>query len=358
MKFRRRKRRTPEQSKPVAIQMREFFATLPERPSPTEVVERYADYYVEHPYLVEQVLNDSGRSKFSISLATSDHERQAITKRAALISDTLLLQHSDPEQFHVVRRNRFFDGGISRPHFDLPPSSITDEISINCSDVESLAEWITSSRPLLESGLAWYFPRVRSTSAVDDFAPREKVGPVDFVVKDRHIVQAVDASLSGVKGRMVKLVLEIDLPFVDAVSLRDFSDITVSEFDSYRGFRNFLRGRFLEIEDALNSDETDRILARLSVEIDDQVRAVVDQIKRADARNNLQSAGFGFGVTSAALIAVAPELFEQALTVAGLAGAGPALFDFLKQRQENRFQVADGREWYYVWQLSRKAEYR
>ena len=78
----------------------------------------------------------------------------------------------------------------------------------------------------------------------------------------------MDASgATPVKSQLVHPVLEMDLPFIEGVDLRDFSRITVDEFDSFRAFRDFMRMGFLSIDEALNGVQSQRQLAKIGLQM-------------------------------------------------------------------------------------------
>lgn len=57
-------------------------------------------------------------------------------------------------------------------------------------------------------------------------------------VEDGRIVDA--SGIEPLKSKVVRPIPRIDLPFIDGVNLREFSQITVNEFNPYSGFRDFL----------------------------------------------------------------------------------------------------------------------
>ena len=153
------------------------------------------------------------------------------------------------------------------------------------SSIRELGRWILEAEPLLKSGLAWYLPSYWYSSAPTERLPSyirdprltyEGIHPVaqptavDYLVRDRR---AIDPS--GAKptiGQLVRPILQIDLPFIEGVSLNDFSRITINEFNSYKGFRNFLRRSLLDMDEAINAEQSELELTKLGLDIEDQVR--------------------------------------------------------------------------------------
>ncbi|MEY7971546.1 hypothetical protein AB8O38_06040 [Saccharomonospora xinjiangensis] len=194
--------------------------------------------------------------RFTVALATGDtgDEFDTITKRATLISDTLLLSHTDSTQFHrlglqedhtlsrLSERDRqdLFDAtcnvdGLSFDHgrraADLSRTVKVEEkwYGMYCPDLADLGTWIQNAEPLLKAGLAWYLLCYATGYASGTVRPEHQLGMrhvrahrrypgVDHLIKDRV---AVDASGAGpLKSRLVRPVLTVDLPFVDGVGLR------------------------------------------------------------------------------------------------------------------------------------------
>lgn len=58
---------------------------------------------------------------------------------------------------------------------------------------------------------------------------------LDFLVRDGRAIEEVEGSGSGpVQSRVVRPILQMDLPFIDGVPMATASRITVEEFGSYR----------------------------------------------------------------------------------------------------------------------------
>jgi hypothetical protein len=118
----------------------------------------------------------------------------------------------------------------------------------------------------------------------------------------------------------VRPILKIDLPFVEGVSLKDFSRITVDEFDSYSGFRNFLRKQLLDMDDSLNHVQSEIALAKLSVEIGEGVRSVHSDMRKARRTAVLSATGAAIATTTATLVAVYGPALKEAMAIIGGAG--------------------------------------
>ncbi|MCX5327817.1 hypothetical protein [Streptomyces sp. NBC_00140] len=168
--------------------------------------------------------------------------------------------------------------------------------------------------------------------------------------------RAVD--LAGTKplaSRVVRPVLEIDLPFIDGLSLTDFAQVTREEFDSYRLYRDFMRSRLLELDDALEAVDSQVALERIALSIRDEVNAAAAQMSSAARSRALSRAGAVLGTTSAVLAAVRPAALQGALGIsatlaAGATGLWPTIQAFADTRPKRTHD-----KWHYVWVLQKKA---
>ncbi|GAA1932410.1 hypothetical protein GCM10009837_67690 [Streptomyces durmitorensis] len=219
-----------------------------------------------------------------------------------------------------------------------------------------------SAEPLLRKGLVWYLPSYSTVEVAHNGradpndrvrAPAVRSDAIDYLIRDKRDFDVPGADPTIVKSKVVRPVLQIDLPFIEGVSLRDFSKITTAEFDSYRAFRSFLRNRFLQMEEGLNADGTEVALALIREEIEDQVRAVTSEMQTLRRKRAWAATGAVAGTSSALLVAVNSALFEAALAALGLAGAG-SLWQYFGARAENSYRPLKSGKWYYVWLLTRE----
>jgi hypothetical protein len=70
----------------------------------------------------------------------------------------------------------------------------------------------------------------------------EQVKAIDYLIRDGRAVDASGAE--PLKSQVVRPILSIELPFIDGVSLRDFSKITIEEFGGHCAFRDFFGRAF------------------------------------------------------------------------------------------------------------------
>ncbi|WP_340458687.1 hypothetical protein [Streptomyces sp. A475] len=232
-------------------------------------------------------------------------------------------------------------------------------------DLAQVGRWLLAAEPLLRSGLAWYLPVYTQGSLgwsdTEHDQPDSIPGPLPSF-SDRSIDFMVDhgraVDLSGTKplaSRVVRPILEIDLPFIDGLSLADFAQITREEFDSYRLFRDFMRSRLLDLDDALEAVDSQVAQERIALSIRDEMSAATVQMSSAARSRALSRAGAVLGSTSAVLAAVRPAALQGALGIsATLAAGATGLWPTIQAFAEIKPKRASGK-WHYVWVLQKKA---
>jgi hypothetical protein len=309
------------------------------------------------------------RARFNVGLATDGVSFESLTKRVALVSDTLLLSHERNGRFHEVGQigaTPPTKGTVLADAYDPEAyQTLPDRIDYNnytyssygmrCPSLSALGSWLLAAEPLLKRGLAWYLPTYatsiggrRDGKNVDSGVPEDRTGLIHYLIKDGRAIEA--SGYDPVKSPVVRTVLKVDLPFVDGVGLADFSKITVEEFDSYKAFRNFLRRSLLKVDDAVNSVQSERQIYNIGLEIEDELHKVRADMRRHSRNRALANIGAGLGVTGATLSAV----YGPALLPAIIAGTTGGLWAFIQANVGNSIRLLqDGKPWYYVWSLEK-----
>jgi hypothetical protein len=154
---------------------------------------------------------------------------------------------------------------------------------------------------------------------------------------------------------MFCLVLQADLPFIDGVSMREFSKVTIGEFSSYGAFRDFLRQRLLSIDEGINAVQSEREITRIGLEIQDGIRSVGSQMAQARRRRAVGATGAVIGTVGAALVAVYGQVLAEAVAIAGASGG---IWQIIQAAAENSPRTLREDKWHYVWVLSAKASHR
>ncbi len=355
--------------------MSAFFRSLPDsaRLDPGKVALSYARYLwnpFEDKMIAQRKLI---KSPFYISLATDSvgDEFEDITKRATLVSDTLLLSHGDIGSAHQIslispvgntRDNWFLRANAGKSTIRALNEE-SDRIngieglstSIKCPDLMALGKWILDAEPLLKAGLSWYLPSYRQTRVHRfGFGSREEqLNRADMVKVVDYLIQsgrAVDASgAEPIKSQLVRPILSMDLPYIEGVDLREFGKITVEEFDSYAAFRDFLRQRLLDIDESMNAVQSERELAKLGLEIKDQARSAHADMAKAQRKTALAAVGVTVASTSAVLVAVYGPALAAAVAAVGASGS---VWGLINTAVDTPARTLREDKWYYVWMLA------
>lgn len=377
------RRRQVVQNKIVACHMKKFFRTLPgeRRRDPEVVARRYGQFLWDsvHQRLVPQKKLSGSRFYVGLSVGDSRQDFDDLTKRAVLISDTLLLSHHQIGNYHDIAESHNSDlrrptslpmgtGQVAVPRDALEEiwrrqaewdrDHSTEMYGIYCPSLDDLGRWILDAEPLLRAGLVWYLPSYaiatyRITDGVRAPFDKDKVAPVtviDYLIRDGRAVDTSGAE--PIKSQFVRPVLRIDLPFVEGVNLQDFAKITIGEFASYSAFRDFLRQRFLDMDTALNAVQSDRELLKLSLQIKDHVWSVRSEMETARRKRAVALTGAVIGSVGAILVAVYGPALAAAVAAIGASGG---VWGIIHAASENSTRPLRLDKWYYVWALAEKS---
>jgi len=138
--------------------------------------------------------------------------------------------------------------------------------------------------------------------------------------------------------------------------LRDFSDVTASEFNSYADFRTFLRKSLLELDDAVNAVQSEQALMRIAADIEQQLHSMKAQMALARRRRAVAVSGAAVGTVGAVLAAVYGPVMEDAFKLIAASSAGSGLWTIIDAATSNSPRELKENRWHYVWALSRKAQ--
>jgi hypothetical protein len=372
-----RRRRPVIQNEAVARQMRQFFRSLGES-RPDGVAKSYGAFLWDHSNEILSSSSGLSRTRFHIGLSAGREDFEQLTKRAALVSDTLLLCHDWTGAYHSVGESSRKGQEYTAPKYTIAGSdyAVAEWLGerkreqdarqvesarvygMHCPDLTELGQWLLGARDLLEAGLAWYLPSFSVVTHLagengkpylQNYHTAERVKAVDFLIQDGRAVDTSD--VRPVKSRIVRPLLHIDLPFMDGVGIKDFSKITIEEFASYSAFRDFLRLSFLEMDESLNAVQSDQEIVKLGLRIRDQVRAAHAEMERVRRKRSVAATGAVVGLVGAVLVAVYGPALAAAVAAIGAGG----LWSTMNAVAENSPRVLRENEWHYVWVLARKS---
>lgn len=297
-------------------------------------------------------------SPYYVGLSSDVGSFTHVTKRVTLVTDTMLLSDHGVGTVHQL--------GIHEATFSQsPPTNVVQRFGMVTADLVELGQWLLDAEPLLRNGLVWYGPVFvtgeqtgvvgggrwsdSDVPALPSFSDRS----IDFLVEHGR---AVDLSRTKpLASRVVRPILEIDLPFIEGLSLGDFAQVTSEEFDSYRKYRDFMRSRLLELDDALEAVDSQVALERVALSIRDEMNAATAELSSAARSRALSRSGAVLGTTSAVLAAVRPEALQGALALSATIAAGAAgLWQTIQAFADIKPKRTRGK-WHYVWVLQKKA---
>ncbi|MFE7432908.1 hypothetical protein ACFU78_07885 [Streptomyces tendae] len=304
-------------------------------------------------------------SPYYVGLSSDLGSFTHVTKRVPLVTDTMLLSDHGVGPVHDLG-TLFTPGPAFDPQNSLSPTSgvgdSTQRYGMVTRDLVELGQWLLEAEPLLRAGLVWYGPVFYEGSVHQQTGLRRR-DPADLPsFSDRSIDFLVDhgraVDLSGTKPiacRVVRPILEIDLPFIDGLTLTDFAQVTSEEFDSYRQFRDFMRSRLLELDDALEAVDSQVALERVALSIRDELNAATAEMETAARSRVLNRSGAVLGTTSAILAAVRPDALQGALAASATIAAGATgLWPTIQAFADHKPKHASGR-WHYVWVLQKRS---
>lgn len=311
-------------------------------------------------------------SPYYVGLSADVGSFTHVTKRLVLVADTMLLSDHGVGAVHELgeRKQTLTQYPGAGPLGAAERTvTVTRRYGMVTKDLVKLGQWLLDAEPLLRRGLAWYGPvftegsagRSVETETLMFREDRTPPGPlpsfrdrsIDFVVEHGRAVDLVRTK--PLASRVVRPILEIDLPFIDGLSLSDFAQVTCEEFDSYRQYRDFMRSRLLELDDALEAVDSQVALERVALSIRDEVNAATDEMSSAARSGALNRCGAVLGTTSAVLAAVRPEALQGALASSATIAAGATgLWPTIQAFASIKPQRAHGK-WPYVWVLQKKA---
>jgi hypothetical protein len=386
----------------IANSARGFFDVLKESPSALsyeEIGKLYCEYFWQGGD-DEKILNERkiAKSRFQVNLNFKNASFADVTKRSMLVSNSLLLtekgsgepiklkeyeeqRHHPPLHLDYVDHHLplgGLDGGyiarttdISRitdsSHEYIPPTSPTRfELKVECSNFARLGRWVIEAEPLLRKGLVWYLPAyvtheiryyIGNNHSVRDanFPPKPYLSAIDFLKKDGQAIDGSGSIPDAYKVRVVRNAFSIELPFVDALNLRDYSEVTASEFDSFRRSRKMLQEILYEIGSPEDLDYTIKMM-KAERAINQRIDEVRAKMRRANRTKAVQVSGVGFGIITATLFQVFGSTLQAAMAAVGITGS-TALWAAVEKVSEvpSKKDLTEG-EWYYIWALSQRSE--
>ncbi len=287
---------------------------------------------------------------FHIAVATDDASLGHLTKRGSLVADSLILSHDDASRSQTLPEWYIDSSGYSGGW-----TVFSGEV--RCGGLSSLGNYLRAAEPLLRKRVVTYQPNVLIRAFQDypdqDYGDghRNYKSMADLLVAERRVVDVLaGATARSIKAQLLRPVLTIDLPYLEGTSLRDYCAIAADEGEALSVAQDYLRSKFLSLEDGRSEDDELRDLTRLSLEIKDGVRAVKSDLRRITRKNAVQIAGGALAACTATLVALDVGAMLQ---VAAVVGAGGGLWSVVSSAEQllRERSVLSERPMFFFWLL-------
>lgn len=341
--------------------MKTFFSSLDKEviTDPKALALRFASSFwnAGRRHYEQKLVLPSVDNLWNVSILARDTSLEFLTKRIPLVASTTVVTHSG-ERPHLFWEYR-----------DSPPAIGADRQDtacyLRCPDLVELGTWLRDCQPLLEAGDIYYFPDVlieRITEThyyqVDQKSTEEASIALlcDVIVQSRRITDAVapaalkvPQSSPGVpKTGLMRPILQVELPYIDNVDLATFSKISSDEHEALDRFRDYLRQKFLDLQEAQNDVLYETRLAKLILELRDGVRKLESDMKALRRKRAFQAAGAMVLSTTATLVAFNSNVLGSLPQLLGASGGLMAVSKILEEYLADRQRVKDN-ALYYLW---------
>jgi hypothetical protein len=336
--------------------MRSFFRSIDDHSEhdPSRMALQYADYFFD----VEsgRVSPPSSSGINSLSLATSGtYDLEWLTKRVQLIGDVTTFTHyAEPPT--LIKSYGWEESAHSSTWVDL-------WAYLRCSNLRELGKWLLDCRPLLEAGYVFYYPEItvswyrpledniaRGNNPLDRNDERSMAELADVLLKNGSIIDQRGGPVR--KSKLVYPILRTEIPFIDETALDSFALMALENRDALQHARDSFRGRFLEFESAIGSENLETEILRFSTDLRESIREL-DSACRSMKRSSLfASIGASLGTVSATLALT--HFISPVTAIIGAGGGGALAFMKALEEAMKRRQDMQDRPFYFLWILENK----
>lgn len=296
-------------------------------------------------YIMSNNLSCSNAIDSNISILSDDESLDFITKRSLLISDNLLLSNKSIKHVRIYSDHSLSDS-----------ERVTSYHTRN-NNLYALGVWLKNVRSLLINGNITYIPcsyKVTFERGGLDWTFRSTKKRFNINSNlHNNIIQSkkLICSSSEITSSYLKPVLSLEIPIIDDVDLETFSNITLDNLDSAKRFQNYLK---LSILDTNANDLSDRMLAKISLDIQSQLDDMQHMYQKTIDRYRLSSTISCVSTITAVLLCINANIPEVIKIVSGIS-SGCGLVPFLQSNIE-RFSLTDSlkdNKCYYLWVLQK-----
>jgi hypothetical protein len=213
----------------------------------------------------------------------------------------------------------------------------------------------------LLNGDVFYYPDIsieRDEWDPHEFTPHQtkeiSIGRLtDVIVENRKLVDVLVRR--PVASRLVRVVLEIDLPYIENTDLGTFARIMSDEREALERFRDLLRSSFIDLKKSEDSDHFESEMTKIELDLRQGVRKLSSDMRAMSRKRAFEATGGALVLATAILIAVGGTGFGS---LPAILGSGGGLLAALKILEENiaRKRVLTESPYYYIWLLSTKSK--
>lgn len=322
--------------------------------TPTEFAKKFVLHFKD------SYLSDLDSTKFekgicNFAVAGYDSSLEFLAKRLSLISDHSLISQYSQNWVHL------YGDQLREPH---KSDELTDyALRIDSPDLQGLGKWLCDCAPLIINGNVKYYPRIRRIDYEEsemgygrhweeEVADYVVTRNLDAIIRKERIVEVQNDRF--LKSSFIKNVISVEFPVIEEVDLRHFSKITADEKSRIEILRDFLRGKFLELEEIQGSESYNAKIGKIGLEIREGVRMIRSEFKEIAAKTSFQVTGAILASSVATLVAINSNILGSYGHLIAPSGGLYPLLRSLENRALAIHNVKDS-PYYYFWLLSRKA---
>lgn len=308
----------------------------------------FSDYNIS---LIENDLNN-------FSIASENVALDFLTKRLSLISNTGIISHFSNKWEHF-KSNINSNSGWGAINENI------DAYYVDCPNLEGLGKWLVDCSQLIITGQIRYYPRIKVSSSTeisgvgikeefeiydeDEYFPEK----LDAIIRNRKLVSVETKNV--IKSKFIRTIISVELPVIENIPLKQFSILAADEKLSLDILRDFLRVKFLELEENEGSESFDANIMKLGLDIKNGIRLIKSDFKNLSSKTAFQATGATIASSMATLIAINSAAFESWGKIVGASGGLFVFFKALEANLEARRKLKNS-PYYYFWLLNKKAK--
>ncbi|MER7589706.1 hypothetical protein ABTW72_19450 [Micromonospora sp. NPDC127501] len=349
---------------------------------PSEYAAQYICAFVDHK-MARVIQGDLALNRMhDVSIIAHENDLTSLTKRASLISDRLVLAQALDGQMQTLplreekrKLDRYNHGLWQRQQItvrsvDSRPARSFGLYGESLYNLPELGEYLRDVMPFIETGQMIYQPDIEvSTWTYDDNPDSLGSGDlgngpassdelvklrnlVDFLTVGRRVFDSAPSAASKLK--LLQPMLQVEIPYLEGTSLRDYCSIATGESEHFRTAQSYLRSILLQL-DSVTDDEASLSSARLSSQIEEALRSLRSESKAMLRRNAVRASGAVLATATASLVAITGPELAAIIPILGVSGGAWSIVSAVDQYWEERSKLRQ-QGVYFFWLLQKNAE--